>query len=612
MAEATRAKPRSRVRSEIETRFHWNVGDIYEDFSAWQQDYSKLAGWVNRFAAAEKPIGDGRQLHQLLTLRDEVDQLAYRIWFYASLTHDQDQRNNDIDAKRQLVQILFAKARQAQAWFAPALLKVPLETLRSWMGIDGRLAVYRFNLEEVYRQQEHVLDGAGEKLLSLSSRLTATSPDVYSALTTADMEHPTITLSDGEEVTVSYGQYRALLATRREQVDRRAAFEALYGCYQRHVNTHAALYNGVCQRDWFLARARNYETTLDSALHSDNIPKAVLETLLESAKEGAEPLRRYHRLRKRILGLEEYHLYDGSIPLLKMDRRYYYDDIVPWVVDSVAPLGARYQRQIQRAFDERWVDVYENEGKRAGAYSAPVYGVHPYVLLNYNDTLDDVFTLAHELGHSMHTLLAHESQPFVDSSYTIFIAEVASTLNEALLLDYLLERSDDPAERVLLLQHAIDSICGTFYTQVLFADWELQAHRVVEAGQPLTAAVLNDLYRGLLEGYYGDAVKHDPLYGITWARIPHFFRTPYYVYQYATCFASSAHILAELRESEGVPREKALERYLDLLRAGSSDHPMELLRRAGVDLEQAATVQAVVKQLDELVGRLETELEGLQ
>src|SRR6185436_19059492 len=266
------------------------------------------------------------------------------------------------------------------------------------------------------------------------------------------------------------------------------------------------LYNGVCQRDWFGAMARRYKTTLEAALDGNRIPTEVVERLIETTRAGVAPLQRYHRLRRRVLGPEVagYHLYDTSIPLLEGEKRYPYDEAVRWVIDSAAPLGADYQRRVR--------DVYENAGKRSGAYSAGVYGVHPYMLLNYNDTLDDLFTLAHETGHTLHSLLSHESQPFTYASYTIFVAEVASTLSEALLLDALLANSDDPRERALLLQHAIDSITGTFYTQVLFAEWELEAHRAAERGEPITAETLSERYFALLQHYYGEAVELDPLY----------------------------------------------------------------------------------------------------
>jgi oligoendopeptidase F len=320
------------------------------------------------------------------------------------------------------------------------------------------------------------------------------------------------------------------------------------------------------------------------------------------------PLRRYHALRRRTLGLATYRLFDVSLPLVEHEVRYPYDEVGEWIVDSVAPLGAEYQQHVRRAFHGGWIDVYENAGKRSGAYSAPVYGSHPYMLLNYNETLDAVFTLAHEMGHSMHTLLSHESQPFVYAGYTIFVAEVPSTLNEALFLDLMLERARSRDERIVLLQHAIDSIAGTFYSQVLFADFELQAHRLVEQDQPITAHALNDIYARLLDDYYGDVLDEEELSHGTWSRIPHFFNSPYYVYQYATCFASTARLMQDIRAADPATREDGVSRYLSLLRAGGSDYPMNLLARAGVDLSQPDTVRAVAAELDILVGRLESEL----
>ena len=453
-----------------------------------------------------------------------------------------------------------------------------------------------------------MLDAAGEQLMSLSGRLASTPADAYSALSTADARFPTITLSTGESVQVSYGQYRRLLATCRQQADRRAAYEALYDTYGASLNTYATLYNGVMQREWFEARARGYATTLDAALFGNDIPTSVVENLISEAKAGVAPFRRYHALRKRVLGLADYHVFDAFVPLNDHDEHYSYDDVQDWIVEAMAPLGAAYQARVREAFAGRWIDVYENQGKRSGAYSAPVYGAHPYMLMNYNDTLDAVFTLAHELGHSMHTLLSHETQPFVYAGYTIFVAEVPSTLAEALLLDYMLERATTRDERVVLLQHAIDGIVGTFYNQVLFADFELQAHRLVESDQPVTADALNALYATLLEEYWGDVLTKDARAKTTWARIPHIFQSPYYVYQYATCFASTAQLMEGIRSGDQAERSAAVDRYLGMLKAGGSDHPMRLLKGAGVDLSEPSTVRAVVQQLDGLVTRLEAEL----
>lgn len=599
-------------RDGIPDRFKWNLTHIFSDWDAWKAAYDTLEARIAAFGAVRGTLRQGAdRLLAAYALRDEIGQLEYKVWYFASLCHDQDQRDNEINARRQQVQILFAKDAEASAWFGPELLAIPLATAQEWMGASPGLALYRFAIEDLYRQHEHVLDDKGERLLSLSSRFSSTPYDAYAALSTADVKHPALRLVDGTEVTLTYGQYRAILATNRDQRDRAAAFAEHHKLFDASVNTFASLYNGVLQRDWFYAQSRGYASALEAELHGNNIPASVVENLIETTKAGTEPLRRYHRLRKRVLGLETYHSYDTAIPLVDFDQKYPYEQIREWLPGSVQALGADYQRQLREVLTGDWIDVYENPGKRSGAYSAPVYGVHPYMLLNHNDTLDAAFTLAHEMGHSMHTLLSNAHQPFVYSAYTIFVAEVPSTLSEALFLDHMLARARSERERIVLLQHAIDGIASTFYAQVLFADYELQAHRLVEQGQPVTAERLGEIYLNLLRTYHGDALDYDEPLRITWARIPHFYSTPYYVYQYATCFASSAQLMRQLTTGSEADRAAALDRYLTLLKSGGSDHPMALLKRAGVDLSQPETVRAVVDQLDRLVTRLEKEIQAL-
>ena len=597
------------TRDAIPARYLWDLTAICRDWDEWTQRYEQLETAIEAFRTLQGTLSRSPD-HLLTAFRamDEMGALSYRVWYFASLHYDQDQRDNAVNARRQQVQILFARQQQAGSWFNPELLAIPLDTVRSWLESNADLALYRFAIESLFHEQEHVLDEQGERLMSFAGRFNSVPHDSYAALTTADMTFPSIVLGGGERVTLSYGQYRALLETNRRQEDRATAYRAFHRSYLVNQNTYAALYNGVVQRDWFHARARGYETTLDAALHGNNIPTSVVENLIAGTRAAVEPLRRYHRLRRRALGVETYRLFDVFLPLVEGDVRYPYDQVGDWIVDSVALLGREYQQQVRRAFDERWIDVYENAGKRSGAYSAPVYGAHPCMLLNYNETLDAVFTLAHEMGHSMHTLLSHQSQPFVYAGYTIFIAEVPSTLSEALFLDLMLERARSREERIVLLQHAIDSIASTFYTQVLFADFELQAHRLVEQDRPVTADTLNGLYGGLLRDYYGDVLDEEEISRVTWARIPHFFNTPYYVYQYATCFASTARLMQDLHAPRPGTREEAVARYLSLLRAGGSDYPMNLLARAGVDLSQPETVHAVGVTLEILVGRLEAEL----
>jgi oligoendopeptidase F len=604
-AEAS-AAPSLRERDQIAERFKWNLSNIFSGWDAWLAAYDDLDRQIAAFAVLQGTLAQGSdQLLIALTLRDEIGQLEYKVWYYASLWHDQDQRDNQINAKRQQVQILFAKAAQAAAWFDPELLNIPLTTIREWMDASPALALYRFALEDLYRQQEHVLDDKGEHLLSLSSRFASSPNDAYAALSTADVKYPSVQLSQGVEVTLTYGQYRAILATNRNQADRAVAYQEFHKIYEASINTYASLYDAVLQRDLFFSQARGYASTLDAALHGNNIPPAVVENLIAATRAGTDPLRRYHRLRKQALRLDTYHSYDTTIPLVDFDRKYPYEDVLEWLPASVVPLGPDYERELRRILDSQCIDVYENPGKRSGAYSAPVYGVQPYMLLNYNDTLDAVFTLAHEMGHSMHTVLSHAHQPFVYAGYTIFVAEVPSTLSEALFLNYMLAHTSDERERIVLLQHAIDGIVATFYTQVMFADFELQAHRLAERGQPVTGEVLADMYFDLLKTYHGDALDYDDRSRFTWARIPHFFSTPYYVYQYATCYASSAQIMKQLMGGSQASRAAAVDRYLALLRSGGSDHPMALLQRAGVDLSRPEAVRAVVDQLDALVTQLE-------
>ncbi len=603
-------RPATRNRDEIDDQLKWNLSDMYPSWEAWHADYQVLAQKIDRYAELKGTLGGGPdQLLAALRRSDELDELAYRVWYYPALHFDEDQRDNDVNARRQQVQIVLARWQEAASWFNPELLTIPADTVQTWMREQPALAGYRFAIENLYRQQEHVLDEAGERLMSLTSRLGEAPSDAYGALSTADIRYPTVTLSDGEETVVSYGRYREILATCRDQRDRVATFEALHEVFKANLNTYAALYNAVLQRDWFQAQARGYRTTLEAALHGNNIPPSVVENLIASTRASIEPLQRYHRLRKRALALETYHVHDFSIPLVELEETYPYQEAADWVVASVGLLGEAYQSRVREAFRSRWIDVYENEGKRSGAYSAPVYGIHPYMLLNYNDTLDAAFTLAHEMGHSMHTVLSHEAQPIHYAAYTIFVAEVPSTLTEVLFLEHLLAQTTDPRRRTVLLQHAIDSITGTFYSQVLFADYELQAHRLVQEGQAITAGVLTELYGGLLDHYYGNALDANELARMTWARIPHFFSSPFYVYQYATCFASAAKLGMEILSDDAAARAAAVGRYFDLLKAGGSDYPMDLLRRAGIDLSQPETVEAVSQQLDDLVSRLETELE---
>ncbi|TAG33184.1 MAG: oligoendopeptidase F [Verrucomicrobia bacterium] len=605
-------RPTTRDRAAIAPEFKWDFSAIYPSWEAWEEGLVDLEARMETFSALKGTLKDGPEvLLRAYRLFDEIGIVQYRVFRYPQLQRDTDTRDQAVSARMQRVQALFARFGTATSWFTPELLTVPEVTVRGWIDSTPELEIYRFPILDAYRQQKHVLDEKGEKLLSFASRFNETPRSVYSELSTSDIRFPSIILADGSDVKLTPGAYQHLLTTNPVQADRAKAFEAYIGTYAATKNTYAAIYRGVLERGWFLAQARGYPTTLHRALEDNAIPTEVYTNLVETVRAGTEPLRRYFRLRKKLLGLETYHLYDGQLPLVKDDAVWPFRPARDLVLASVAPFGTEYQAKFRELLEGGRLDVYENEGKRSGAYSAGVYGVGPYVLMNYNDTQDALFTFAHEMGHAMHTRLAEETQPFVTSNYTIFVAEVASTVNERLLLEQLLTQTQSPQQRFLLLQHAIDAIVGTFYTQVLFADFERQAHAKVEAGEAITADSLSEIYGGLLTTYYGDAVTLDEAYRLTWTRIPHFYNAPYYVFQYATCFASSAKFYHDMFLGPEEARAAARERYLTLLKSGGDAHPMEQLRRAGVDLADPATVRAVIDEMDELVTRLEQEAEHL-
>ncbi len=600
------------TRADIPTEYKWNLSDIYPDWAAWETDLKVLEEKMKAVAEMKGKIKQGPEnLLKVRLMEDDLDQLSYKVYRYPQLNRDSDTRDQNASANMQKVQILFSKFGTATSWINPEILEIPWETMEKWLESDPAFKPYRFGISDLYRQQAHVLSEDKEKILSYYSRFNGTPSDIYGAITTADIDFPEVILSNGDTLRASNANYSRVLATNTHQDDRKMIFDAHYGVFKSQHNTYASIYNSVCQRDWASAQARNYDSCLEAALDDHNVPVSVYETLVSTVKAHTAPLQRYVKLRKKILGVEQYHSYDGSIPIIDFDKTYPYTEAKTHVLASVAPLGDVYQEKVDQALQGGWIDVFESQGKRSGAYSTNVYGVHPYMLLNYNETLDYVFTLGHELGHTLHTLLANETQPFATASYTIFVAEVASTFNEALLLDHLLAQAEDPKERIALLQQSISNITGTFYFQTLLADYELQTHRLAEEGKPITSEVLTGIMKDLFKTYYGDTVEEDELLYYVWARIPHVFRSPYYVYQYATCFASSAQIYNNLMQAPEKDRPAEIERYLNLLKAGGSDYPMDLLKKAGVDLTQPEPIMAVIGQLDTLVGQLEVEVAKL-
>ena len=597
-------------RSEIKQEYKWNLSDIYENYSAWEKDFEKVSDLKKELAGFKGKFGNEEKLLEFFQKQEEMDKISYKLYRYPQLARDLNSSDKEAVEHLQKVQFLFAEVSTELSWVNSELVD-NRENIEKWIE-KKEFDDYRFGLKNLFRLQKHILEEKESKLLSYYSSFFSAPRSIYSEVTVTDVEWPQVTLSSGEKVDVTPANYSKILSTNRNQEDRKLMFQTFYTIYEKKKNTIGAIYNSILQKGIASKKAYNYDSFLLSHLESDNIPEEIYLNLINTAKNNTKPLQRYLKLRKKILGLEKYYNFDGSINLIEFDKEYEYDDAKEIVLNSVAPLGKDYVEKMKKAISEGWLDVFEAKGKRTGAYSAGVYGVHPYMLLNYNKTLDSVFTLAHELGHTLHTLYSDENQPFSMADYTIFVAEVASTFNERLLLDYMLENTNDPKERIALLEQEIGNIVGTFYFQALLADYEYQAHKLAEAGEPITAEVLSKIMEDLFDKYYGDIIEKDDLIYIFWARVPHFFNSPFYVYQYATCFASSAILYEKMiNSSDEIERKQTLDKYIQLLSSGGNDFPMEQLKKAGVDLSKIETIEAVAKQFDLLLDKLEVEISKL-
>ena len=594
-------------RDNIGQEYKWNLSDIYENYSAWEKDFEKVGELKGELAKFKGQFGNEGKLLEFFQKQEEMDKISYKLYRYPQLARDLNSSDKEAVEHLQKVQFLFAEISTELSWVNSELVD-NRENIEKWIE-KKEFDDYRFGLKNLFRLQKHILEEKESKLLSYYSSFFSAPRSIYSEVTVTDVEWPQVTLSSGEKVDVTLANYSKILSTNRNQEDRKLMFQTFYTIYEKKKNTIAAIYNSILQKGIASKKAYNYDSFLLSHLESDNIPEEIYLNLVNTAKNNTKPLQRYLKLRKKILGLEKYYNFDGSINLIEFDKEYEYDDAKEIVLNSVAPLGKDYVEKMKKAISEGWLDVFEAKGKRTGAYSAGVYGVHPYMLLNYNKTLDSVFTLAHELGHTLHTLHSDEIQPFSMADYTIFVAEVASTFNERLLLDYMLENTNDPKERIALLEQEIGNIVGTFYFQALLADYEYQAHKLAEAGEPITAEVLSKIMEDLFDKYYGDIIEKDELIYIFWARVPHFFNSPFYVYQYATCFASSAILYEKMiNSSDESERKETLDKYIRLLSSGGNDFPMEQLKKAGVDLSKIETIEAVARQFDLLLDKLEVEI----
>ena len=599
-------------RKEIDKKYKWNTEDIYKNWEEWQKDIDEMKDILKEIPQYEEKIKESSSDFIKLTKLDEkLSRILEKTYLYPYMLKDLDSTDQFISQKLQEIEYLYAQINMATSWISPKILEIPKEIIEKWIDENNELKEHRFNLMELYRLRTHVLDKDKEKLLSHFSQYMGAVNDIYDELSTSDIVWNEVELSTGEKVQVTNGMYSKILEGNKNQDDRRKAFEALYGSYNINKNTYSAIYKGILQRDVAGMKAKNFVSTVEKALEPNNIPVKVYENLINSAKENSEPLKRYIKFRKDYLKLNSYHYYDNQVKLADYTREFSYEEAKDIVLKSVKPLGADYEKNLEKALGEGWLDVYETPNKRSGAYSLNIYDVHPYMLLNYNGTMDSVFTLAHELGHTLHSMYSTEYQPYATNDYTIFVAEVASTFNERLLLDHMLKNTENREERTALIEEAIGNIMGTYYLQALFAAYEYEAHKLAEEGNPVTPDILSEIMTKLFAEYFGEELVMDELQKIIWARISHFFNSPYYVYQYATSFAASSRLYEKVtgENYSEAEREEARKKYIELLKSGGNNYPIEQLKLAGVNLEEKENFEAVAHEMNRLVDLLERELQ---
>ena len=589
-----------RNRSEIPEEDKWALEDIYASDELWEQDVASLAAdqeYLPSFAGKLGQSGD--VLYQYLQRMEQVNVKAKLIGNYAMRKADEDTRNSTRQAMSGKFVSVVVALSAACSFDTPEIMSISDEKLESFYVQQPALERYRRYLTELRRRKEHILSSEEEKLLAAAAEMAKTPTDIYTTFVNADMKFPDAVDGKGENMPLTQGKFVAYQES-SDRVLRKSAYDNLYHTLAGFKNSAAAMINAQGKQLKFFANARKYPSTLEASLDDNNVPTSVYLNLIEAVHQNLDKMHRYVRLRKKLLGVEELHFYDVYTPLMaEVDKKIPFADAKQTVYDALAPLGEDYRRILKEGFDNRWIDVYENEGKRSGAYSAGV-SVHPYVLLNYSGTLDSQFTLAHEMGHALHSYLSNKHQNPIDADYVIFVAEVASTCNEALLMEYLLSKTTDKKERAYLINHFLEQFKGTLYRQTMFAEFELFMGRMIGEGKTLTADTLCQEYRRLNEQYFGPDMVVDDEISVEWARIPHFYFN-YYVFQYATGYSAAIALSRRiLQEGEG-----AVQDYLRFLSGGCSKSPIELLKDAGVDMTTTAPIDQALELFDRLLDEME-------
>jgi len=579
-------------REDIADEYKWNLNDIYSDDDEFEAELEKALKKVKNIEEYKKHFTENPQkllnaLNEIINIEENIS----RIYSYAHMKYDQDTQNEKYQNYKNKAMMTYNKFSNSTSFMVPAIIKLGEEELESYMEKEEGLKFYQHFFDNIMRQKEHYLSEEEEKILALAGEVTQSSETIFSMLNNADLEFPLIKNENNEEVRLTHGRYIDFLKNEDRRV-RKDAFEGMHGEYENLENTFAAVLDSSVKGDIFYARARKYESSLKASLDDDKISLDVYNNLIDTVSDNLKPLHDYMALKKELLSLDELHIYDTYTPLIKdVDLKFDYEETKEIIKNSVAPLGEDYVSKVEEGFGSGWIDVYENKGKRSGAYSSGCYGVHPYILMNYTKDISNLFTLVHEMGHAMHSFYSNKHQPYLYADYKIFVAEVASTLNENLLVDYMLSNAESKEEKLYLLNYFLEGFRGTVYRQTMFAEFEKTIHQQVESGESLTSQSMKNIYRKLNKKYFGEQLVIDDQLDYEWARIPHFYYN-FYVYKYATGY-SAATALAEKIESEG---KEAADNYLNFLKAGGSDYPLNILRNAGVDMEKPdAIVNAVHK-----------------
>ena len=584
-------------RSEADSKYTWKLEDMVAEDSQWEQMFKEASGEISEYASYKGRLaGSADTLYACLLFDDKLSQKIERLYVYARMRSDEDttvQRYQDMFSR---AQTLSYRAAENSSFLVPEILSMDRELLEQYMAADNGIGHFKRALEIILARRDHTLSGEMEELLAQSYDATQGASQIFTMFNNADVKFPVITGESGEGIQITHGNYISLMENQDRRI-RKDAFEGLYSVYEQFSNTLAAAFSSNVKQAVFYAKAKKYASSREYYLADNEVPELVYDNLVKAVRENIVKLHEYTRVRKDVLGVDELHMYDLYVPMVAAaDRRYTYEEAKSIVLEGLAPLGEEYLSLLKQGFDSRWIDVYENEGKRSGAYSWGTYGSHPYVLLNFHGTLNDVFTLAHEMGHSIHTWYSDRNQPFTYAGYKIFVAEVASTCNEALLIRHLLKKAGSREEKAYLLNHFLESFRGTLFRQTMFAEFEDMAHKKAARGESLTAESLCSIYRQLNADYFGPAMTVDRQIDYEWERIPHFY-TPFYVYQYATGFSAAVAISSRIMSGE----PGALEGYKKFLSGGCSKKPIDLLKLCGVDMSTTRPVDEALGFFGELI-----------